>query len=87
MQRKRWVAALALCALLCLTILTFVDQAWAEKDGTSNLDKDMATKRGVSDSLASTEDKGDGKPTGASVPQMMIGIGSIFVMIAVVKWL
>jgi hypothetical protein len=87
MRRKRWLAALALCAMLFLTILSFVDQAWAQNDSTSNLDKNMATKHGVSDSLASTEDKGDGKPTGASIPQMMIGVGSIFVMIAVVKWL
>lgn len=63
-----------------------VGTASAQDDtNTTSADKNIAQKRGVSGALQTTkpEDESDG-PTKL---QMAIGVGSIFVMIAVLKWL
>lgn len=83
MPSKRWLSCIILCLLVGAMILVCVDHAYAQKS-TTNLDKGLSQKHGVGESLASASDKKGKKP---SKLQMFVGIGSIGVMIAVVKWL
>ncbi len=87
MKKKPLLITFAVCVALCLMLTVFVEPADAQdSDSTKKIDKKSAQKRGVSQSLADGKDKkkdGDG-PTKL---QMGLGIGSVFVMIAVVKWL
>jgi hypothetical protein len=86
MSVHKVLVIIALCAALCLCIGFFVDTTHAQNDNKAakTVDKSLATKQGVSDSLA--KGSKDSK-TGATAVQMAIGIGSIFVMLAVLKWL
>ncbi len=80
---KRIVAALALCLFAGFATATFVDVASAaEKKSTKAMDKNKATKRGVKGALAESKDK-----EGPSSLQIGVGVGSVFVAYAVVKWL
>ena len=83
MNSRRLWATVALCLLVCLVMAFFVEQAQAAE--TTKGDKDLAKKRGISDSLANTK----GKTEDDRMPskfQMGIGIGSIFVAFIVVKF-
>lgn len=88
MTRKKLLAAVALCALLCLCVglVNGSVYAQADNDAAKRVDKDIANKRGVAESLAPVKKKGDGEG-GTTKTQMAIGFGSIIVMIIVVKWL
>ncbi len=70
----------AMCVVLCFILGVAVQPAQAQ---TASGDKDLAGRTGISGSLATTK-KDDTK--GATKLQMAVGVGSIFVMIAVVKW-
>ncbi|MEK7794897.1 MAG: hypothetical protein AAB353_10220 [Candidatus Hydrogenedentota bacterium] len=86
MKKDRWVAVLALCILACFLIGVMTDAVHAQdKKTTKGTDKKLANKKGVSNSLAKKKD--DDGTEGPSKLKMGIGVGSIFVMIAVVKWL
>jgi hypothetical protein len=87
MTARKIFAILGILAVLCLSIGIFADTAHAQGDSgaTKRVDKGIAEKKTVSDSLKTVK-KEDAKP-GATPIQMAIGVGSIFVMIAVVKWL
>lgn len=86
MNKQRWVAALTLCVLACFLIGVMVDVVHAQDTKKSkNSDKRIANKKGVDNSLANKKD--GGVNDGPSKLQMGIGVASIFVMIAVVKWL
>lgn len=88
MIRKRLLASLALIALLCFSVGIFVDLAYAQDSkGAKISDKRVAEKRGVASSLAQRKKGEEEISKGPSKLQMGIGVGSIFVMIAVVKWL
>ncbi len=82
------VAILGLCAMLCLGIGIFVDNANAQNDSgaAKRVDKGIANKRGVAASLKTVK-KGDEAPKRATPVQMAIGVGSCFVAFIVVKWL
>jgi len=84
MNGKRWLAGALVCAMLCAMFLLVVDQAYAAR-GVGDLDRELGQRRGVSGALASTKKEDEGK--GPTKFQMFLGLGSIFVMIAVVKWL
>lgn len=91
MSLQKALAILGLCAMLILCIGLFADVAHAQaaketKNAAKKVDKSLASKKGVSGALANGK-KEDEKPEAATPVQMAIGIGSIFVMIAVVKWL
>ena len=90
MSVQKVLAILGLCAMLILCIGVFVDMAQAQAKDTKNaakkVDKDLAKRKGVSGSLAKGK-KGEELPDKATPTQMAIGVGSIFVMIAVLKWL
>lgn len=83
------ILLVALVVLLAITLFfVFTQDAAAQKD-TKELkgtDKKLVGKRGVNESLANRELGGE-KNTGPTKAQMMLGIGSCFVMYAVVKWL
>ncbi len=83
MNASKLAKIAVLCIVLCLVIGLFVDQVHAQRAKSG--DRDLASKQGL-DSLKGSKDSGNNKPT-ATRTQMMIGIGSIFVMIIVVKWL
>ncbi len=87
MNMKKMLAIIGLCAALCLCIGIIVDTTHAQNDNKAakTTDKKLANKRGVEDSLA--KGKKDGEKSGPSSIQMAIGVGSTFVMIAVMKWL
>ncbi len=85
MTQKRLLALLALCAVVAVfTGLTMETAHAQDSKATRTVDKNVANRRGVSDSLAKKKED-DG--SGATKTQMAIGIGSIFVMIIVMKWL
>lgn len=76
------LAIAALCLVICLIMGVAVTPAAAQGDG----DKNLAQRKGVAGSLQ-TSAKPEGDKKGPSKLQMAVGVGSIFVMIAVVKWL
>lgn len=92
MNWKRCGFALALCLVLCLMVGVAVQPACAQVGkaagaagvDTGGGDKALASKQGM-EALGGTKGKNDKKT--ATPTQMYIGVGSIFVMIAVVKWL
>lgn len=87
MTRKRLIALCALCVIVSLALFTFADLAdAASKDASAKSDKKVSQRRGISGSLASGDDDDD-DGDGPNAVQMGFGVGSIFVMIAVVKWL
>ncbi len=82
MDKKRFAASVLCCLLLVLFLVSFVEKAGA--DETASGDKELSTRRG----LDVLEDQpGEEKSDGATTLQMGLGVASIFVMIAVVKWL
>lgn len=85
MTRKKLLAVLTLCAMMLLMVGLTSEAAYAQDSAaTKSVDKNVANRRGVSDSLAKKKED-DGK--GPNKTQMAVGIGSIFVMIIVMKWL
>ena len=88
MTIRKVFAVLGILAVLCLSIGIFVDGAQAQGDSkdTKRVDKGIANKKGVADSLKTVK-KGDEVPKRATPTQMAIGIGSCVVAIIVVKWL
>jgi hypothetical protein len=91
MKARRWIAALTLCAIVCALFLLVVEQAQAARGGgTSDLDKELSSRHGLKGSLATSKSKGKGteeeEKKGPTKFQMFLGVASIFVMIAVVKW-
>jgi hypothetical protein len=88
MSVQKVLAILGLCAMLILCIGIFADLAHAQdtKNAAKKVDKNLAKKQGVKGALAKGK-KEEEKAKPATPVQMAIGVGSIFVMIAVVKWL
>ena len=82
MDKKRVAASVLCCLLLVLFLVSFVEKA--DADGAASGDKELSTRRGL-DVLE--EQPGEEKSEGPTKLQMGLGIASIFVMIAVVKWL
>ena len=87
---KRVIAAMALVLALMMMVGVFVPavdaQSKDKEDFNRKNDKKLAQKEGVSGSLASSDDDED-TGEGPTKFQMGVGVASIFVMIAVVKWL
>ena len=80
MIMKRIVALCMLIALACMLVALLSDEAAAE---TATNDKKMASKTGFNDSLASDSTDGKQKP---GKTKMILGVSSVFVAIAVVKF-
>jgi hypothetical protein len=76
MAMKTVIVALILVFVAGVMVMTFTDKALAAGDG---MDRNME-KKGL-DALASKKFKT------ASWPQIWVGVGSLFVAYAVVKWL
>lgn len=74
MNTRRTVATLTLLVFVCLLFLVIAEQAYAQEGESGGLG-------GI------FEKKKDSDKQGATGFQAFLGIGSIFVMIAVVKWL
>jgi hypothetical protein len=77
MSQHAVFTACAVCLLLVLALSVFTGEAAAQGD------KDLATKQGL-DSLATKQFDKNKLP---GKLEMGLAVGSIFVMIAVVKWL
>lgn len=88
MNTRRLLALLGICAILCLSVALFTGEASAQdSSSTKKMDQGKAQKRGVSGALETRGDddeEDDGRP---SKLQMGVGIGSFFVMFAVMKYL
>lgn len=89
MSFKKVLAICALIGILCLATGTFVDLAHAQKDSkkVQGLDKGLATKKGISDSLSTKKGEEEEEGGGTTRLQMGVGIGSFAVAYIVVKWL
>lgn len=88
MTLKRTLALCAALVVLCLTLGMLPDEAYAQSDSGSAqaIDRDLVTKQSVRDSMAGIEKEED-DDGGPSRTQMALGVGSVIVMIIVVKWL
>ncbi len=89
MNATRVLMALTLCMFLCVMLGVCVDHAHAQINkakGAAGMggDKDLASKKGLA--VFDSTGKSDPSKTPSKL-QKTIGVGSIFVMIAVVKWL
>lgn len=85
MDTKKFVKAVLLCVMLAVMIALVVDQAQAQRSvGDLGGDKDIATKRGFE--VFDTGKKADPSRKPNKL-QKTVGFASIFVMIAVMKWL
>ncbi|PCJ65038.1 MAG: hypothetical protein COA73_03155 [Candidatus Hydrogenedentota bacterium] len=85
-MNSKIIMAVVLCVMLCVAMGAMSTEAFAQdSNATKAVDKDLANKRGISASLASGAD--DEESDGPTKMQMGLGVGSIFVMIIVVKWL
>lgn len=82
MNTRTLIMALALCIVLCILVGTLVEQAHAQKSSISG-DRSLAEKKGL-EVLGGSQPK---KLNQATKLQGALGIGSIFVMVAVIKWL
>ncbi len=84
---KRLAAICAICVIIALSLTLFAAIAEAQDSkAAKSSDKTVAQKRGVSQSLASTDDDDD-DGIGPNKLQMGVGIGSCFVMYGVMKYL
>lgn len=81
MSLKACLLVITLCLLMCVAVGLAAQPAYAA--GSGGMD-DLSTKKGL-DVLGGS--KKDPNKKGATKNQMIIGVASIFVMIAVVKWL
>jgi hypothetical protein len=81
MNASKLAKIAVLCVIVCVMIGLVVDQACAQKKGA---DKDLASKEGLN--VLDGKKKSDPNK-GATTLQKSIGVASVFVMIAVVKWL
>lgn len=89
MDSRRLVRVAAVVALLCFVLALAVevaDAAAAKPSGKAvgKGDQALAQKKGISGSLGTKKTDESKKATKL---QMMIGVGSVFVAIAVIKWL
>ena len=84
MDSRRLVRVVAFVALLCFVLALAVECADAAAAKPSKGDQALAQKRGISGSLGTKKTDESKKATKL---QMMIGVGSVFVAIAVIKWL
>lgn len=88
MDSRKLVRIVAFAALLCFVLAVAVeiaDAAAAEKPAVKTKgDASLAQKKGIAGSLGKKELDESKKP---SPLQMGIGIGSVFVAFAVIKWL
>ena len=84
MTTKRLAAICAICVIIALSLTLFAAIADAQdSSGAKTSDKKVAQRSGVSGALAEDKDDADGP----SKLQMGVGVGSIFVMIGVMKYL
>lgn len=81
MELAPWLRLLLAVLVIGLAFAFIAEPVMAQSSG---FDKDIATKKGVSESLGNK--KFDEKKLPSKF-KMGVGVGSIFVMIAVVKWL
>ncbi len=84
MNTKRIILAIGILMTLALFLGLTVDKAFAQGKPNAGADKNIAQKRGLG---ALQTSKPEEEADGPSKLQMGIGVGSIFVMIAVMKWL
>jgi len=92
MDSRRVVRVIAFVALLCFVLavaVEYADAAAAKASKVSKVskasgDQSLAQKKGIAASLGTKKTDESKKATKL---QMMLGIGSVFVAIAVIKWL
>ena len=85
MTTKSKLIVFATVVVCCLCIGMIGNEAYAQ--GSSSLDKDMASRKGVSDSLASGGKENNDDSRIPSRLQMGVGIGSCVVAFVVLKYL
>jgi hypothetical protein len=84
-MKKVLILTCLMCILLGFAIMFTTSIADAQKKPAgSGADKELATKKGVGDSLGTKEYDKDKLPT---KPKIFFGVGSIVLAIIVVKWL
>ena len=89
MKTKRIAAICAICVIIALSLTLFAAIADAQdSSGAKSTDKSVGQKRGVGGALTTrADDTKDDDTDGPSKLQMGVGVGSIFVMIGVMKYL
>lgn len=83
MDVRKVAAVLTLCVVVCMLVCLITETAFAARD-SSKFDKDLSMKKGLDVLDGGMNVDEDRLP---SKLQKILGIGSVFVAIAVVKWL
>lgn len=83
MKKKKVMWALAMIVVLGIFLAVSVDEAFAQKSNAA-ADKNIAQKKGIRGALQTS--KPEDEQDSATKLQMAIGVGSLFVMIAVMKY-
>ena len=83
MDVRKVALVLALCVVVCMLVCLVTGKAFAAKS-TAGLDDELSSKPTGMGALGNKDVDESKSP---SKPQMIIGIGSLFVAFAVVKWL
>ena len=94
MKRFKWLFMPALVVMAIFTVDAFNSDAYAQRKedttqdsvGVKNNDKEIGSRRGISESLSAPSDNVLDKD-GPTKLQMWLGLGSVPVMIIVVKYL
>jgi len=86
MNKKVLLIVMAMCLALCCLAIVGTDTAYAQED-TKEGDKNLASKQGLGALESDPKSKKEDEGKGPNKVQMAVGVGSLFVMIAVMKWL
>ena len=82
MTPGKFVLVGLLCVVLCIIMATAVAPVYA----AAGADKDLGEKKGIKGAFKTKDGKDAKKGGGPNKVQMAVGVGSLFVMIAVVKY-
>lgn len=79
-----WAGLLLIVCALCLSFALVADTAHAQESVAKGADKEIASKKGVAQSLGNKDIEEDKLPGKFEVG---LGLGSCIAMVAVMKWL
>ncbi len=83
MSVRKTLLVVMLCVVVCICVGLAAQPVFAQATPKGGADQKMGAKQGM-DVLKNSSAKDKPK---ASIVQMVVGVGSIFVTVAIIKWL